>query len=86
MRLASSAGFALAVISPSRSHSLAWASRVHLAQLQTDVDMHIADVVNLILYEDLVDVLVDHSYAGTVVTSAARSVVRFTPAPRMGPA
>lgn len=46
--------------------------RVHLAGPHVDLDMHIADVVNLIEYEDLHDVvLVGHSYAGSVVNGAA---------------
>ena len=46
--------------------------RVHLASLEVDLDTHITDVVNLIEYEDLHDVvLLGHSYAGLVVTGAA---------------
>src|SRR5918996_3185681 len=46
--------------------------RVHLASPQVDLETHIADVVNLIEYEDLHDVvLLGHSYAGLVVTGAA---------------
>jgi pimeloyl-ACP methyl ester carboxylesterase len=46
--------------------------RVHLARPQVDLDTHIADVVNLLDYEDLDDVvLVGHSYSGTVVTAVA---------------
>jgi pimeloyl-ACP methyl ester carboxylesterase len=46
--------------------------RVHLASSDVDLDCHIADVVNLLDYEDLADVvLVGHSYAGTVVTGVA---------------
>ncbi|HEY3061042.1 MAG TPA: alpha/beta hydrolase [Chloroflexota bacterium] len=48
------------------------AERVHLATAETNLDTHIADVVNLFEYEDLQDVvLVGHSYAGAVVTGAA---------------
>jgi pimeloyl-ACP methyl ester carboxylesterase len=51
--------------------------RVHLAQPGTDLDTHITDVVNLIQYEDLADVvLVGHSYAGLVVTGAADRLPR----------
>ncbi len=46
--------------------------RVHLASPQVDLNTHIADVVNLIEFEDLHDVvLLGHSYAGLVVTGAA---------------
>lgn len=44
------------------------AERVHLATPDTDLETHITDVLNLIRYEDLHDVvLVGHSYAGAVV-------------------
>jgi pimeloyl-ACP methyl ester carboxylesterase len=46
--------------------------RVHLASAQVDLDTHITDVVNLIEFEDLHDVvLLGHSYGGLVVTGAA---------------
>ena len=46
--------------------------RVHLAAPEVDLETHIADVVNLLDYEDLTDVtLVGHSYSGTVVTAVA---------------
>jgi pimeloyl-ACP methyl ester carboxylesterase len=46
--------------------------RVHLASPQVDLDTHITDVVNLIGFEDLHDVvLLGHSYGGLVVTGAA---------------
>ncbi len=46
--------------------------RVHLAGPKVDLQMHIQDVVNTILYEDLHDVvLVGHSYGGMVVTGVA---------------
>ncbi len=46
--------------------------RVHLASRDVDLDCHIADVVNLLDYEDLADVvLVGHSYAGAVITGVA---------------
>ena len=42
--------------------------RAHLARPDTDLETHVADVLNLIRYEDLHDVvLVGHSYAGAVV-------------------
>jgi pimeloyl-ACP methyl ester carboxylesterase len=46
--------------------------RVHLASPQIDLDTHITDVVNLIEFEELQDVvLLGHSYGGLVVTGAA---------------
>jgi pimeloyl-ACP methyl ester carboxylesterase len=46
--------------------------RVHLARPEVDLDTHITDVVNLIAWNDLDDViLVGHSYAGIVVTGVA---------------
>ena len=48
------------------------AERVHLARPDTDLETHVTDVLNLLRYEDLHDVvLVGHSYAGAVVTTAA---------------
>jgi pimeloyl-ACP methyl ester carboxylesterase len=45
------------------------AERAHLARPETDLETHVADVVNLLRYEDLHDVvLVGHSYAGASVT------------------
>ena len=49
--------------------------RVHLASPQIDLDTHITDVVNLIEFEDLHDVvLLGHSYGGLVVTGVADRV------------
>jgi pimeloyl-ACP methyl ester carboxylesterase len=49
--------------------------RIHLASPEVDLDTHITDVVNLIEFEDLRDVvLLGHSYAGLVVTGAADRV------------
>ena len=46
--------------------------RVHLGGPQVNLDTHIADVVNLVRYEDLHDVvLAGHSYAGTVIAGVA---------------
>lgn len=46
--------------------------RVHLARPDVDLDTHLADVVNLLAYEDLREVvLVGHSYAGIVITGVA---------------
>ena len=48
------------------------AERVHLAHPGVDLETHIADVVNLLDYEELDDaVLLGHSYAGAVVTGVA---------------
>jgi pimeloyl-ACP methyl ester carboxylesterase len=52
------------------------AERAHLASPDIDVDVHVTDVVNLLRYEDLRDVvLVGHSYGGLVVTAAADRMV-----------
>jgi len=46
--------------------------RVHLARPDIDLDVHVDDVVNLLRYEDLREVvLVGHSYGGVVTTAAA---------------
>jgi pimeloyl-ACP methyl ester carboxylesterase len=46
--------------------------RVHLASPQVDLDTHICDVVNVIEYEDLHEVvLVGHSGGGSVVTGVS---------------
>ena len=46
--------------------------RSHLATPETDLDTYITDVVNVIEFEDLRDVvLVGHSYAGIVITGVA---------------
>src|SRR3712207_2040165 len=46
--------------------------RVHLASPQVDLETHITDVVNLMEFEDLHEVvLLGHSYGGLVVTGAA---------------
>lgn len=46
--------------------------RSHLLSRQVDLDTHIADVVNLIRWEELSDVvLCGHSYGGCVVSGAA---------------
>lgn len=46
--------------------------RVHLARPETDLETHITDVINVIRWNDLDDViLAGHSYAGTVVTGVA---------------
>jgi len=49
--------------------------RVHLADPDVDLETHVTDVVNVIEYEGLDDVvLVGHSYAGLVVTEVASRV------------
>jgi pimeloyl-ACP methyl ester carboxylesterase len=49
--------------------------RMHLASPEVDLDTHLTDVVNLIEFEDLRDVvLLGHSYAGIVVTGVADRV------------
>jgi pimeloyl-ACP methyl ester carboxylesterase len=46
--------------------------RVHLAHENIDLETHIADVVNVLDYNDLHDaILVGHSYAGVVITGVA---------------
>jgi pimeloyl-ACP methyl ester carboxylesterase len=49
--------------------------RVHLASTDIGLETHVADVVNMIRYEDLHDIiLVGHSYGGMVVTGVADRV------------
>jgi pimeloyl-ACP methyl ester carboxylesterase len=46
--------------------------RVHLARPEIDLETHIADVVNVVKWNDLQDVIVvGHSYSGIVVTGVA---------------
>ena len=46
--------------------------RAHLAGPEVDLEVHVTDVLNLLRYEDLTDVvLVGHSYAGIVVSGVA---------------
>lgn len=46
--------------------------RVHLARPDTDLDTHIDDIANVLIYEDLRDVvLVGHSYGGMVIRGVA---------------
>lgn len=46
--------------------------RVHLLTPETGLSTHVQDIVNVVQYEDLRDVvLVGHSYAGLVVTNVA---------------
>jgi pimeloyl-ACP methyl ester carboxylesterase len=53
--------------------------RAHLATRDVDLETHVTDVVNVMEYEDLSDVvLVGHSYGGVVVQGAAdRSLERI---------
>ncbi|WAP54042.1 alpha/beta fold hydrolase [Streptomyces sp. S465] len=49
--------------------------RSHLVSPDVDLNMHITEVVNLLFYEDLTEVvLVGHSYGGTVIKGAADRV------------
>src|SRR5262245_19424255 len=49
--------------------------RVHLARPDIGLSTHIDDVVNMILYEDLRDIiLVGHSYGGMVISGVADRV------------
>lgn len=46
--------------------------RVHLLQPGVDLDLHITDIVNVLAYENLYDViLAGHSYGGMVITGVA---------------
>lgn len=46
--------------------------RKHLVSADVDLDTHITDIVNLLEYEDLIDIiLVGHSYGGMVITGVA---------------
>src|SRR5580700_2534506 len=53
--------------------------RSHLLRPDIDLDTHIADVVGVLRYEDLTDViLVGHSYGGMVITGVAdRALARI---------
>ena len=49
--------------------------RSHLSSPEVSLDTHIQDVVNILFYEDLTDViLVGHSYGGNVITGVADRV------------
>jgi pimeloyl-ACP methyl ester carboxylesterase len=49
--------------------------KAHLLSREVGLDTHVEDVVRLILEEDLTDVvLVGHSYAGLIISSAANQV------------
>jgi pimeloyl-ACP methyl ester carboxylesterase len=50
-------------------------ARSHLLNRRVDLTTHITDVVNLLFYEDLSEVvLVGHSYAGMVITGVAARI------------
>lgn len=49
--------------------------RAHLTRPEVDLDTHVADIVNLVEFEDLRDaILIGHSYGGVPVTGAADRV------------
>jgi pimeloyl-ACP methyl ester carboxylesterase len=49
--------------------------RLHLGDCGVDLATHVADIANLLFYEDIADaVLVGHSYAGMVITGVATAV------------
>lgn len=49
--------------------------RAHLGSAAVDLDTHIEDIVNVLVYEDLHEVrLVGHSYAGMVISGVAERV------------
>jgi pimeloyl-ACP methyl ester carboxylesterase len=49
--------------------------RVHRASPEVDLETHITDLVTLVEFEDLRDVvLLGHSYGGLVVTGATRRI------------
>ena len=49
--------------------------RAHLAQMEINLDTHIQDVVNVIIYENLTDVILcGHSYGGMVITGVAGEI------------
>src|ERR1700690_1514418 len=49
--------------------------RSHLATPKTGLELHIQDILQVLEYEDLHDVvLVGHSYAGLIITSVAEQV------------
>ncbi|MEZ4636889.1 MAG: alpha/beta fold hydrolase [Caldilineaceae bacterium] len=46
--------------------------RIHLANREVGLETHITDIVNVLLYEDLTDVvLAGHSYGGIVISGVA---------------
>ena len=49
--------------------------RAHLLRADIDLDFHIGDIVNVLHFDDLRDViLVGHSYGGMVITAVADRV------------
>lgn len=60
------------VVAPSLT---GYGDKVHLLSPEVGLDTHVDDIVRLIIEEDLTDVvLVGHSYAGLVISSAANRV------------
>src|SRR5262249_60744980 len=60
--------------------------RAHLASPAIDLETHVQDVVNVLFYEDLRDViLVGHSYGGMVSTGVADRCPARPPPPRPPP-
>src|SRR5687767_6310119 len=52
-----------------------YGERVHLASPDIDLDRHIQDIVNVLYYEDLYEViLVGKSYSGMVITGVVEQV------------
>ncbi|MEU9883603.1 alpha/beta fold hydrolase [Streptomyces phaeochromogenes] len=52
-----------------------YGDKAHLLSPEVGLDTHVEDIVNLIIEEDLTEVvLVGHSYAGLVISSAANQV------------
>ena len=59
------------------------ADRLHLATPAVDLETHIADVINLVRFENLDDfVLCGHSYAGSRLSRCLRARGRAKPAQR----
>ena len=49
--------------------------KVHLLSKDINLKTHINDIVNVVLYEELTEiVLVGHSYGGMVITGVADSI------------
>jgi pimeloyl-ACP methyl ester carboxylesterase len=57
--------------------------RAHLLRPDIDLDFHIDDIVSVLEYEDLHEViLVGHSYGGMVITGVADRATDRKPVPR----
>ena len=60
---------------PADAEFKGYGKRSHLASAETNLSTHIRDILNVLTYEDLTDViLVGHSYSGMVITGVADSV------------